>query len=155
MSQKLSWADVERLNAKVFAGRFKKELPDAPAQGVPGDDKPPCQETRTKNKTRVKSRSEEVLSERELQKQVGQLLRLKGVWFDVQRMDKKTRGVVGRPDFLFAWQGRPCAFEFKVGYNQLSSEQSATIETMKAQGWRVAVIRSTQEAFEFLKGDYV
>jgi hypothetical protein len=151
MSKAFQKFDVAAHEAKVAAGRLKT---DAPSNALPPPASPDAPKASEHGSNRPTPNGEQI-SEKELQKQVGQLLRLKGVWFDVQRMDKKTRGVVGRPDFLFAWQGRPCAFEFKVGYNQLSSEQSATIETMKAQGWRVAVIRSTQEAFEFLKGDYV
>jgi Holliday junction resolvase RusA-like endonuclease len=40
MSSKFSWSDIERLNAKVFAGRFGKALPDAPAQAASGEKRP-------------------------------------------------------------------------------------------------------------------
>ena len=49
-------------------------------------------------------------SERDLQKQIASLLSLKGIQFFSQRMDKRTRGKVGQPDFLFCigeWTGEP------------------------------------------------
>ena len=91
------------------------------------------------------------ISEKELQRQISQLLRLKGIWFSWSRTDKATRGVVGTPDFLFAIKSQPVAFECKVGNGKLSDDQERVKLQMEQNGWYYFVVRSTADAFEFVK----
>lgn len=89
-------------------------------------------------------------SERELQDNVSRLLKLRGIWFFRQRMDKRTRGTVGTPDFLFALKGYPCAFEVKMPGKESTLEQEATHVAMTANGWRVWIIHSERAAIDVL-----
>jgi hypothetical protein len=110
----------------------------------------------------------EVKSERELHKQVANLLRLRGIEFVESRMDRKTTNQVGTPDFLFAIQHKPkpdgstasllnwavaCGWEIKMPNKKLDVEQEKMFERMPVQpnGWRCCVISSVDQALEELK----
>jgi hypothetical protein len=90
-------------------------------------------------------------SERDLQGQIGNYLRLHGVWFDQDAMHKRRTGTSGTPDFLFSVNGGACALEVKFGDGKLSSEQLFAIALMQTNGWRVAVVRSLEEVIRWLK----
>lgn len=100
-------------------------------------------------------------NERKLHKDIQQLLNLKGIVFFEQRMDKRSRGPKGWPDFVFTVHrnGDPTlqpiakGWECKTGTGKLSSEQVKMIEQMECppNGWNVTVIRSLQEAIDELK----
>lgn len=92
----------------------------------------------------------EILRERELHDQVENLLRLHQVTFRHDRMDKKTTGTVGWPDFTFCWLGNPVAIECKAPGGFLSQEQSSIINGMKKDGWKVKVAHSLTEVRDFL-----
>jgi hypothetical protein len=89
-------------------------------------------------------------SERELQGQIAGLLRIRGIWFHSARMDRKTTGQVGTPDFLLALNGRPVALEAKHAKGKLSPEQIKTHEVMRRNGWRVEVVRSLGDVLGIL-----
>ncbi|MDE2097619.1 MAG: hypothetical protein KGL39_10260 [Patescibacteria group bacterium] len=89
--------------------------------------------------------------EKELQRKLADLLRLKGITFISPAFGRKTRIKSGWPDMSFAINGQACAFEVKVGYNQPSEAQTLTMMAMTSNGWHVAVIRNLEQAFEFLK----
>src|SRR5256885_7581653 len=79
----------------------------------------------------------DVKNERQLQSQIVQLLRLKGIEPLWHRTDKRSAATIGWPDITFAvrssqlnddgtfWiaQYYPCAWEIKFGDGQLSKEQ--------------------------------
>src|ERR1043165_8946289 len=71
----------------------------------------------------------EAKSERELQRQIVSLLRLKGIEPIVSRMDKRTSNNIGTPDILFAVIGSyrasdtACAWEVKLPGRDLSEDQ--------------------------------
>ena len=67
-------------------------------------------------------------------------------------MNKKSTFTEGWPDLTFVWNGRPCAVELKVGTNTTSDVQDDCIAQLKANGWRVSIVRSFPEFLEFLKG---
>lgn len=92
----------------------------------------------------------DVRSERDLQKQIANLLRLRGIWFSWARMDRATTNMLGTPDFLFARAGQACAMEVKFGKGKLRVEQERAVLEMERNGWCVAVVRSVEEAREFL-----
>lgn len=104
----------------------------------------------------------EVKNERDLQRQIVALLRLKGIEPIVSRMDKRTSNNVGTPDILFcvhveidssSWAAVGCAWEVKFGDGKLSVEQQRMHVRMSTppNGWRIRVIRSVDEAIEELQ----
>jgi len=92
-------------------------------------------------------------SERELQNQIAQYLRLKGIWFFQARMDKPTSGQVGTPDFLM----NGYALEVKFEKGKLSDEQIECHDRMRKSGWLVSTVntfedaRNAIEAFEIMR----
>lgn len=88
--------------------------------------------------------------EKELQAQIAALLRRNDIWFAWSRSDKRTRNVVGTPDFLFVLEGKPFAWEVKVGNNKLSEEQAKAAGKMIFNGWRHRIIRNYKEALEII-----
>ena len=92
----------------------------------------------------------DVKAERDLQRHIGNLLRLRGIPFNQSRMDRRTSCAVGWPDFTFAVGGVPFAWEVKTAKGQLTGEQDVLHVLMRACGWRVSVIRSVQQALDVL-----
>jgi hypothetical protein len=101
-------------------------------------------------------------SEKDLQKQIVGLLRLKGIEPIVSRMDRRTSNNVGTPDILFAvtgdlraweWGSEACAWEVKMPQGKLSPEQEAMGRKLKTapNGWSHEIIRSVDEAIAALK----
>lgn len=88
--------------------------------------------------------------EKQLQENIAALLRQRGIWFARQRMDRKTTGVVGQPDFLLAIKGRAIAWEIKLVGKYLTKEQDACLHAMEANGWSCHIIRSEQAAVDAL-----
>lgn len=100
-------------------------------------------------------REGEIKCERDLQRAIASLLNLRGIQFFWQRMDKRTRGTVGQPDFLFA-VNQPfgaCAWECKIDKGQCSDEQKKMAVRLMSppNGWRWSVVRSVDEALAILK----
>lgn len=87
--------------------------------------------------------------ERELQGQLVNLLRLKGVRFVVnQRFGVKTTAPKGTPDILFSFKGISCAWEVKMPKEHPRPDQVKAMEEMTEDGWQCAVIRSYDEALK-------
>jgi hypothetical protein len=111
----------------------------------------------------------EAKSEKELQKQIVGLLRLKGIEVNVSRMDKRKTDAVGWPDLTFAVERRrelltvpgkividgvsACAWEIKMPQGRLTPEQEkmATALSRPPNLWRHRVIRSVDQALAELK----
>jgi hypothetical protein len=85
---------------------------------------------------------EEVRRERDLQNQIRSLLSLRGIVFYQARMDRRTTGTIGWPDFSFAVNGRAMAWECKLPGKDLDPEQKRVIAQMEANGWLVLIVRS-------------
>jgi hypothetical protein len=100
-----------------------------------------------------------VKTEREIHDQIGQWLNSKGVVYQHERMDKKTRGRVGWPDFTFAWLGSlsgiplayPVAVEVKRPGETPTQDQLWMHGRMTSNGWKVYVVHSFAELVEQLK----
>lgn len=88
--------------------------------------------------------------EKELQENIAALLRQRGIWFARQRMDRKTTGVVGQPDFLLAIKGRAIAWEIKLVGKYLTKEQNACMRDMESNGWICIIVRSERQAVDAL-----
>ncbi len=84
-------------------------------------------------------------SEGELQKQICNLLNLRGIWYSWSRMDRRTTAKVGTPDFLLVVNRVPIALEAKHGKGKLSEDQERTHQQMTRDGWKVRVVRSLEE----------
>lgn len=91
----------------------------------------------------------EARSEKEVQGQIDSWLRLKGIWFARSRMDKRTTGRRGTPDFLFvarpeSFNGLPVPMAIEVKYTdgKPTWEQEATRIQMEQNGWRFRYVTS-------------
>jgi len=99
--------------------------------------------------------------EKEIHRQIDQWLRSKDIIFQHERMDGKTRGTVGWPDFTFCWirPGNWESFEkvFAIGCEvkrpgcSPTREQVEIHERMRRNGWTVLVVHSLQELIQELK----
>lgn len=102
-------------------------------------------------KTAAESRKDAIQrSEKDLHKEVRNLLNLHGIPFCEARMDRKSSITIGWPDITFARDGVPIAWELKF-LGSLSPEQVAVKERMEKHGWHYRVIRSLTEAREHLR----
>lgn len=101
-------------------------------------------------------------NERELQTQIVNLLRLRGIEPCWHRTDKKSAATIGWPDITFAvvvtlaggWVVRtPVAWEVKFGAGELSKEQNQMAIRLQSppNGWRWREIRSVDQALAELK----
>lgn len=113
-------------------------------------------------------------NERQLQVQIVNLLRLKGIEPLWHRTDKRSAATIGWPDITFSVRGwrtisegedgessyitrtpfiSGCAWEVKFDKGQLSKEQQQMHVRLSTSpnGWRIRVIRSVDEALSELK----
>jgi hypothetical protein len=111
----------------------------------------------------------EVKSEKDLHRQIQNLLQLRNIVFFSSRMDKRTTTQVGTPDILFSVGFQPsydrttaaslltwavcCAWELKLPGRQLDPDQVKMFErlTQKPNNWRVSVVHSVDEALAELR----
>jgi RecB family endonuclease NucS len=108
MRNKLTWADVERQNAKVFAARFK--------------DSPPPEDAFTGK-------------ESELHRAIINDCQQRRYYVVHSRCDRATTQSKGVPDLIIAMQGGKVVWvEVKVGKNKLSAEQTITRHVLLALG---------------------
>ncbi len=97
-------------------------------------------------------------SEKELQKQIINILRLRGIEVNVSRMDKRKTDRVGWPDLVFSVANSrnqifPCAWEIKLPKNVLSEAQRKTHRALleHPNAWNYRVIFSVDDALWELK----
>ena len=86
--------------------------------------------------------------EKKIQEEIAQYLQLYGVTFFRQRMDRKTTGTVGWPDFTFCVKGRACFFEVKRPGQQPDPAQTKVLAALAEAGAFVRVVHSLQEAID-------
>lgn len=90
--------------------------------------------------------------EREIQKQVGNYLRLLDLWHDQDGMHKRRTGTLGAPDFQFPYRGRYVAWEVKCPWSRsLRPEQQKAADAIEKQGGRWRLITSLPEAQAHLR----
>jgi len=100
---------------------------------------------------------QEVKDERELQGQIVNLLRLKGIEPLWHRTDKKSHASIGWPDITFSVEhglrSIPCLWEIKLPGKKLSAEQrNLAVKLMgPPNAWVYKVITSVDEALIELK----
>lgn len=90
--------------------------------------------------------------EKELQRDIENWLRLRGITAIRSRMDRKTSNNCGTPDFLFAVRGQAVAIEVKLPGCSLSDDQIRIRQGMIADGWNYSVVTSLDEAIAVVAG---
>lgn len=96
-------------------------------------------------------------SERELQRQIVNYLKLRGIEVCWHRTDKKSAATIGWPDLTFAVKSNgfpmPIGIEVKYGAGVLSREQNDLHARLQANpnAWRIYVIRSFVEVVDLLR----
>jgi hypothetical protein len=78
--------------------------------------------------------------EKELQKDVYQWLLYHEIYFEWDRMDKKTSGKRGRADFRICYKGRFVAAECKAETGTLSSAQAIEAARLRKSGGRFVLV---------------
>jgi hypothetical protein len=89
---------------------------------------------------------ERAKNERQLQDSIAAYLRLREIPFYQARMDRKTTGKVGWPDFTFPYCGRFVALEAKLPGEMPTSEQNGVLLALMKQGAYVKIVHSLAEA---------
>ena len=77
--------------------------------------------------------------EKKLQGLIANFLDLRDIYFETDRMDRKTTGACGRPDFRICYRGRWIAVECKAEGGKLSKAQKETLERIRKAGGVVIV----------------
>lgn len=90
------------------------------------------------------------MKESQLQKQIADILRIKGIAFCKARFDKRSNITAGWPDLTFAIKGVPVAFEVKVDKNKMTKDQMDCHTNMEKNGWQVYCIRSIEAAVDLI-----
>lgn len=96
-------------------------------------------------------------SERQLQTQIVQYLRYRGIEPLWHRTDKRSHATIGWPDITFSVMSNgfatPCAYEVKFGSGLLSPAQSDMLQRLQSapNAWRCRVIRSFEEVVSELR----
>jgi hypothetical protein len=94
--------------------------------------------------------------EKELQKQVASYLDLNEIYFENDRMDKKTSGKVGRADFRICYRGKWISAECKAqGCTLESAQASQAARLRKSGGHFVMVFRLMDLIDEFRNIDAI
>ena len=99
----------------------------------------------------------EAKTERQLQRQIVQYLRLRGIEVIWHATNRKSTDTKGTPDILFAVlvNGFPaaCSWEIKFGNGLLSKAQENMLERMQTRPnvWRVRVIKRFLDAVDELR----
>lgn len=89
----------------------------------------------------------DVKNEKELQNQIVQYLRMRGVkWLLWQSTAKKSGLPPGSPDLIFCFRSYPMAWEIKHGSGKRTQEQEDAAEQMENDGWVVRLVKSIADA---------
>lgn len=123
-------------------------MPDHVKRLLPSDDPLRCGKA---GRTFEECEAERVAaSEKQLQENIAALLRQRDIAFFWQRMDRKTTGTVGWPDFTFAVNGRAVALEAKQPGNVPTAEQIRMHVAMMKNGWTVRVVTTERAALDVI-----
>jgi hypothetical protein len=88
--------------------------------------------------------------ESKLQSLITNYLLLKGIYFESDRMDKRTSGRKGRPDFRCCFNGYFVALECKADGETLTEAQAKEANKIRANGGKYAVCYTLQDAIQAL-----
>lgn len=84
--------------------------------------------------------------ESDLHREVAALLTLHGVTYGHSTTHQRSTFTRGWPDFTFALRGQAWGWELKVGKNHLDPDQVRIHARLVEEGWKVAVVRSIEQA---------
>lgn len=89
--------------------------------------------------------------ERKLQKLIANYLSLHEIYFEQDRMDKRTRGKIGRPDFRICYRGRFLAIECKTENGKLSCEQAREMAKIRKNGGSAYLVLCLEDVQRILR----
>ncbi len=92
----------------------------------------------------------DVKREKELQNQIENFLRLRGITAIRSGMHRKTSNNLGTPDFLFAIWGRAVALECKLPGRHPTEDQKRVMAGLVKDGWYVKIVHTLDEALAVL-----
>jgi len=93
----------------------------------------------------------EAKTEKKLQGEIANYLRLHGIWYDQDGMQRRRSGAKGAPDFQFPYRGFYVAWEVKTDTGKLRPEQIEAGEKIVTQGGKWRVIHGIAEAQAHLR----
>lgn len=85
-------------------------------------------------------------TERDLHREIAALLTMHGVTFGHARFGVRCHYTPGWPDFTYAIRGQAWGVEVKTATGKLDPEQVRVHARLREEGWRIAVVRSVEEA---------
>lgn len=89
-------------------------------------------------------------AEKEIQEEIANYLRQRNIPFQRTRMDKKTTGTIGWPDFTFPFDGKFYGLEVKARGCGETTEQSYCLGMIRDCGGVAFVVHSVQEVVNLL-----
>jgi hypothetical protein len=89
--------------------------------------------------------------EKNLQRLVANWLNLQGIYYEQERMDKRTSGKVGRPDFRCCVKGKFVAIECKAEGCKLTDEQVHEFSRIHMSGGVTLIAWSLQDVISFIQ----
>jgi hypothetical protein len=89
--------------------------------------------------------------EKKLQRLVANYFNLRGIYYETDRMDKRTSGKVGRLDFRCCYQSRFVAFECKCEGEEPTKEQEYEMARIWNSGGVAKAVYSLQDVIDFLR----
>jgi hypothetical protein len=89
--------------------------------------------------------------EKQLQDDVTQWLNLHEIYFESDRMDKRTSGKKGRPDFRCCVKGHWISFECKTEAGTLSKEQAEQAARLRKSGGIFVLVFSLQDVIAAIR----
>lgn len=92
----------------------------------------------------------EEICEREIQEQIRQYLRMRGIYVASQPMNKRSQLTPGTPDFICAHNKVPLAFEAKTPSGTLSDAQCGVKVMMETNGWSYHIVHGVADVKEVL-----
>jgi hypothetical protein len=148
MSQRLSWAEVERLNAKVFAARMRTAAAHNHAADVGAVElTPQCPANAPESVIAHFDGPERVLHDR-----IAADLRERRLYFVHSRTDKRTTTALGVPDFIIALSGGGVLWcEVKRKGGKLTAEQTVTKHVLLALGHKYALVFNFEQYQQAIK----
>jgi hypothetical protein len=89
--------------------------------------------------------------EKELQKQIASYLDLNEIYYECDRMDKKTSGKLGRADFRICYRGYWLSAECKAEGCTLDSGQASQAARLRKSGGRFVLVFRLMDLIEELR----
>ena len=89
--------------------------------------------------------------EKRLQQDIATWLDHEQIYFETDRMDRKTSGKKGRADFRICVDGRWLSIEAKTQSGNLTREQVTEATRLQKSGGTFAVCRSLKEAIDVVR----